>query len=210
MYIPSRYRCEDREQALHWVRQYPFGLLVCAAAGTPSVSHVPFMLDEDGAHLHTHLARANPHWQAFREPAPALAVFGGPHAYVSPGWYREARSVPTWNYIAVHVGGRCRVVDDPVEVRANMARLLEIYEPSVLGRWSLDELPAAQADGLFRGIVWLTITIESVEAKAKLSQNRSAADRTAVAAQLAGSSREDDRAVAALMAALPPVQVEGG
>ena len=210
MYIPSRYRCDDHEQALDWVRRYPFGLLVSAAGGTPSVSHLPFLLDDDGRHLHTHVARPNPHWHEFREPGPVLAVFNGPHAYVSPGWYREARSVPTWNYVAVHVSGRCRVVDAPDEVRANMARLLELYEPAALGRWSLAELPASQVDGLFRGIAWLSIEIETVQAKAKLSQNRSATDRAAVAAHLAASAREDERAVAALMTGFAPAQDDGG
>src|ERR1700759_3803266 len=106
MYVPSHFAETDLATLHDFIERYSFGLLVSQVDGQPFGTHLPFLLDRSAPHgtLIGHMARANPHWQSLREQ-PALVVFAGPHAYISPTWYEAANVVPTWNYTAVHVSG---------------------------------------------------------------------------------------------------------
>ena len=110
MYVPSHFREQDRTRLDKLIRDYPFGQLVSIKDGEPFVTHVPFLLDSDANLLFGHLAKANPHCEVLFEQS-ALAVFQGPHAYVSPRWYRSP-NVPTWNFTAVHVYGRPQPLEE--------------------------------------------------------------------------------------------------
>jgi transcriptional regulator len=133
-----------------------------------------------------------------------LVVFSGAHAYVSPSWYGQHPSVPTWNYVAVHAYGVPRVIEDPGRVRALLDRLVRTFEDGRPAPWRMDGLPDDYVSGMMRGIVAFEIPIDRLEGKAKLSQNRPASDRARVRAAL---SAEDDplaRALAELMAEPDP------
>jgi transcriptional regulator len=166
---------------------------------------LPLLFDaEEGEHgtLYGHLARANP--QA-RLPAigEALALFAGPDAYVTPAWYGnktiDGKVVPTWNYVAVHAYGPLEIFDDADRLRALVRRLTERHEAGRAEPWSIDDAPADFVGAMLRGIVGVRLPIARFDAKTKMSQNRPAADRAAVAAGLAASDDPRDRAAAARM-----------
>ncbi len=182
MYIPRAFAEQDRETLAGMIRAYPFGLLVTTVDGVPFASHLPFLLE--GERLLAHMARGNPHWRGFAAGGDSLAVFQGPHAYVSPRWYADAEAVPTWNYVAVHVYGRPRVIEDAAETRRLLDQLVEIYEA---GAWRLGDRDAAYAARMMRGIVALEMPLARIEGKLKLSQNRPEADRRRVASELSAA-----------------------
>jgi transcriptional regulator len=206
MYIPSPNLETDRARLHDFVRRYGFGLLV---TGTPSVggesrpfaTHLPFLLDADrGAQgvLRGHMARANPQWRDFQPGLEVLAVFSGPHAFISSNWYEEPdREVPTWNYATVHVYGTPRLVEQAPQIYALLQDMMAFYQPegSPLGL----QPPTERVQALARGIVAFEIEVTGWEGKFKLSQNRTAADRRRVRDALEWRGSADDRAIAALM-----------
>lgn len=199
MYVPPHFKSADRATAEAIIADNPFALLVSTAGDEPFATHLPLDLDAarggEGV-LVGHLARANPHWRSL-DGATAMAVFAGPHAYVSPRWYAGGPAVPTWNYVAVHVYGRARIVEDAARLDAILAALVRRYEGE--GPWRLAELPETFLGGMRRGIVGIEIDVTRIETKLKLSQNRSAEDRRRVVEALEGSGRPDDAALAAAM-----------
>jgi transcriptional regulator len=197
MYTPHAFRVDDPSWIHGFVEAHDFGLLVSAAP--LMVSHLPFHLvrGEGGApdRLLCHLARANPQWQAFRdEGAEVLAVFRGPHAYVSTAWYGMHPSVPTWNYDTVQARGRATLIEDTDEIAVQMRALAERYEPEQ--GFDMDAQPARYMEGMFKALVGVSIEVAEWTGKRKQSQNRPLADRIAVAAQL--EARGDHAAAAAL------------
>lgn len=185
MYTPAAFREENPDWIHAFVEANDFGMLVTPAPLT--ASHLPFHLirPEGGApaRLLCHMARANPQWRAFEGAgAEALAVFRGPHAYVSSAWYGVHPSVPTWNYDAVHAAGHATLIEDEAEIGAQMRALAARYEPRP--GFDMDAQPADYMDRMFRGLVGISIEVRSWTAKRKQSQNRPAADRSAVAAAL--------------------------
>lgn len=197
MYTPPAFRVDDPAWIHSFVEAHDFGLLISAAP--MMVSHLPFhlVLGEGGApdRLLCHLARANPQWQAFRDGgAEALAVFRGPHAYVSTAWYGLHPSVPTWNYDTVQARGRATLIEDTDEIAVQMRALAARYEPEQ--GFDMDAQPARYMDGMFKALVGVSIEVAEWTGKRKQSQNRPLADRVAVAAQL--EARGDHAAAAAL------------
>lgn len=167
-------------------------LVTVAADGTPDATFLPVLWRED--RLVGHLARANPHWKAIADGAPGLAVVQGPDAYVSPSLYASKREhgkvVPTWNYSAVHLRGPVRVVDDATWLRELVGQLTDHHEAGRDQPWAVEDAPEAYVAGQLKAIVGVEMVVESVEAKAKLSQNRSEADRAGVVAGLSGGPGE--------------------
>ncbi|MDH5263168.1 MAG: FMN-binding negative transcriptional regulator [Betaproteobacteria bacterium] len=202
-YVPRHFRFDDPEALERFVAAHAFGTLVSAGAGGLSVSHVPF-LPERGAdgrlRLRGHVARANPHWQALEAAGEVIAIFAGPHAYVSPSWYEAHPSVPTWNYAVVHARGPARLLP-PGELPALLDRLSRTYEDGRASPWRMETLPPDFMGKLVEAIVGFEIVVETLEGKFKLSQNRSARDREGVAAALEAEGQE---ALAALMRAHSP------
>jgi transcriptional regulator len=205
VYVPGYFAESDRARLHELVRAHPFATLVSLAEGEPFATHVPLLLDPDrGANgtLLGHVARGNPHWRLFDGGSPALAIFHGPHAYVSPRWYAGGLNVPTWNYVAVHASGRPRLIEDAAAVRALLERTAALFESGAREPWSPAALPAAYVEGLQRGIVGFELPIEKLEGKRKLSQNKGAADRAGVVAALRALGDPAGLAVAAEMEAL--------
>ena len=200
MYVPSSFARTDPAELFAFIEAHSFGLLVSTRDGAPFASHLPLLLDRRaGPHgtLVGHMARANPQWRDL-DGRPVLAVFSGPHAYVSPSWYGAEGVVPTWNYVAVHATGTFRVTDDPDEVTAIVADTVETYERGMPTPWRLDA-GAEYVRRLADGIVGFRVAVERLEGKWKLSQNHPAERREKVAAALAAAGDPDARAVARLM-----------
>lgn len=182
MYNPKHFRADDVAQMHDLIRRYSFAILVTQHEGAPFATHLPFLLDERRGPYGTllaHLARPNPQWRDLASGQEALAIFQGPHAYISPSWYGVAPSVPTWNYAAVHAYGTARIVDDPAELRTMLARLVDENEARFEQPWRMD-LPEDYMDRMMRGVVGFEIAIARLEGKLKMSQNRSADDRRRV------------------------------
>lgn len=180
MYLRPAFAETDSARIRSLIRAHHFGLLVTHGPRGSEASHIPFTLaeDGDGFTLMGHLAAANPQCDALS--GPALAVFSGPHAYVSPGWYSVQPAVPTWDYAAVHVQGRLEPLADPAEVMAGLQDL-SAADP---GGFRVDAMPPVFRDRMLAGIRAFRLVPERVEAQWKMSQNRAVADRLGVAAAL--------------------------
>jgi transcriptional regulator len=201
MYIPEAFSMGLAE-ALDRIEAHGFAVLVSTVDGRLLATHLPLLLDRGRGERGTllgHLARGSAHARALASGVESLAVFRGPHGYVSPAWYADQPSVPTWNYFAVHARGTPRTVDDPAAVRAMLARLVATYETAGSG-WSMASLPEGYLDGMMRGIVAFEMPIAYIDAKAKMSQNRSSEDRRRIAAALRERGAPDDEAMAAFIA----------
>jgi transcriptional regulator len=171
---------------------------------------LPMRYDEQAGTLQGHVARNNPHW---RDPSgQSLAIVRGPDAYVSPSWYpskaEHGRVVPTWNYVTAHVYGQLVVRDDVEWLRTLVTRLTERHEAGIDVPWSVSDAPPEFIDGQLRAIVGVELVIERVEAKSKLSQNRSVADQDTVRAALAAGTPAE-QAVAERMLAQSPDRPRG-
>lgn len=201
MYVPAHFAVTDAEVA-PVLRAGGLAHLVTPTAAGLVATPLPLLYDEPGGALVGHVARNNPHWSAV-PTGDSLAIFAGPQAYVSPNWYpskaEHGRAVPTWNYEVVHVHGRLVVHDDVDWLRAHVTALTDAHEAAHAHPWQVTDAPAEFVAGQLRAIVGLELVITRVEGKAKLSQNRSAADRAGVIAALSASDRASDRAVAAAM-----------
>jgi len=194
MYIPSHFREQDERVLAEFIAAHAFGTLVTIEGAAPFASHLPFLHDREAATLQCHVARGNPQWQHVAANPEVLVMFQGPHAYVSPTWY-AGPGVPTWNYTAVHVYGRARVVDDAAATGRHVERLAARFEQGSAAPWAPSYDPK-----MLKGIVGIEIRISEIQGKFKLSQNRSAEDRARVAARLESSGTHNDAALARLVA----------
>ena len=194
MYTPSHFRESDERVLSDFIEAYAFGTLVTIERGVPFASHLPFLHDREGRTLHAHVARGNPQWRHVAANADVLVMFQGPHGYVSPTWYAEP-GVPTWNYTAVHVYGRARVLDDAAATGRHVEKLAARFERGCAAPWVPDYDPRRLA-----GIVGIEVAIGEIEGKFKLGQNRSEEDRARVAARLQASGTDDTAALARLVA----------
>ncbi|HQT26246.1 MAG TPA: FMN-binding negative transcriptional regulator [Burkholderiales bacterium] len=195
MYLPEQFEETDHARIASIVANHPFGMLVTVTKSEPFVSHIPFLFDpESGKHgkLLGHLAKANPQWQHFGNEV--LAVFQGPHAYVSPSWYASP-GVPTWNYAVVHMKGKARLLEEKA-LQALLERMTKIHESGMENPWKpdLDEERRKRLLGMIAGF---EIEITEVRAKFKLSQNRP--DRQMIMRKLASSPGRMENEIAALM-----------
>lgn len=205
MYVPSAFRL-DELSALHGaIRAARLANFVTATPEGLLATPLPLFLDpEEGPHgtLYGHLARANPQWRLPTQ-GEALALFGGPDAYVSPSWYaskqEHGKVVPTWNYVAVHAYGTAEFFEDAERLRQVVTRLTALHEAGRPEPWAVSDAPESFVRAQLRGIVGLRLPIARLEGKSKMSQNRSAEDRAGVARGLAASPREGERAAAALI-----------
>ncbi|GAA1076943.1 FMN-binding negative transcriptional regulator [Nocardiopsis composta] len=208
MYIPKAFAAPEPDAVAELLRNSGAADLVTCTADGFDATPVPFVHDpQPGPHgrLLGHLARNNPQWRAGLDGgAPALAIVRGPDAYVTPTWYaskrEHGRTVPTWNYVTAHLHGRLVAHDDAAWTEDAVRRLTELHEAGRAEPWSVDDAPRAFTEGQLRAIVGVELLIERVEAKWKLSQNRSDADRDGVEAGLRTEPAPGARAVADAMA----------
>lgn len=195
MYIPKTFIQSNDEKTRALVDSHAFGLLVTTGAdGAPVASHIPFLnREKDGEWiLEGHVARPNDQAEHIRRGVSALAVFQGPHTYVSPTWY-ELPGVPTWNYEAVHAYGTLQELTGE-EARSIVERLARRFEGDGPDAWVPD-----YDDRMLGGIVCFAMTGITVQSKSKMSQNRQEVDRRGVINALAGLDDPDSRAVHRIM-----------
>lgn len=201
MYIPASFRESDPDVLRAFIGRYSFATLISRHDDAPFASHFPLLHESspspDGK-LIGHMARANPQWKT-ADGQQVLAIFHGPHAYVSPSWYREQNVVPTWNYAVVHVYGRLSVIQDRQRLIDIVRRTVEIYESPRPEPWSADSPEPEFANRLLDSIVGFEIEIDRTEGKWKLSQNHSLARQLGVVEGLHESGRPDELEVASLM-----------
>lgn len=205
VYVPAHFAASEQQvnallgsgPALDLITVGPDGMVATV---------LPMLHDPAAGTLTGHVARNNPHWQVARDSGvESLAIARGPDAYVSPSWYaskaEHGRVVPTWNYLSVQLQGRLVVHEDPDWLRALVTRLTEQHEQRIGSGWQVSDAPEPFVSGQLRAIVGLELVISRIEAKAKFSQNRPAADQDGVVAALDDGSPAD-RAVAAAMRAV--------
>jgi transcriptional regulator len=183
------------------MQAWSFAILVGPETTAPLVAtHLPLVVKDEGSHgvLEGHFARANRHWQALAGHS-VLAVFSGPHSYISPSLYVDPLSVPTWNYIAVHAYGALELVEDEAAKDALLAGLIHTHEPAYQEKWRA--MPADFRRSMLAEIVGFRISIQRIEGKFKLSQNRDTIERGRVQAACAAGTA-DQQALAAWMARL--------
>lgn len=191
MYQPPHFREERLEIQHALIRAHPLGLLISPGEDGLLANPVPFLLDAAAAPkgvLRAHLARANRQWQALAAGQPALVVFQGVDTYITPSWYETKKEtgkvVPTWNYAIVQVRGPVRVVEDREWLRRQITALTAEHESSRSEPWAVTDAPEDFVEAQLKGIIGIEMTIETIEGKWKVSQNRPAADRAGVAAAL--------------------------
>jgi transcriptional regulator len=206
MYVPGHFKQEDVVVLHEALRERAFATLVTSTADGLEASHVPMVLDADPRPFGTlvgHVARANPQWRTARTDVPALAIFLGPDAYVSPAWYPTKQDtgkvVPTWNYVAVHATGTLRFFEDADRLLALVTRLTEAHEAGRPNAWAVTDAPADYVQTMLKAIVGFELTITRLEGKWKMSQNRPAADRAGVITGLTQEGGPTESAVAKLV-----------
>jgi transcriptional regulator len=195
MYIPKSFEMTNQAEITNFIHAHSFAILISTCDGQPVATHLPFIYDAERNVLLAHMAKANPQWRNLNGQT-VLVVFSGPHAYISPSWYEVPSSVPTWNYVAVHVYGKYTVIDGEEELANMLERTVRFYE-------SDSDLPS-QADepfyrNMLKAIVGIRIDITRVEGAAKLSQNKPVEVQERVIAKLRQSGEVDAQGVAQLM-----------
>jgi len=205
MYSPAAFQVEDRKTLIAFLHRHSFATIITQENGVTHATQMPVLFREGDCtpgRLVSHLARANPQWRHLENGGEVLVLFTGPHAYISPAWYATTPAVPTWNYTAVHVYGKARLITDHDAFAAMLHELVEFYEADRPGRWD-GTMPANFRDQLMKAIVGFEIEITRIEGKFKLSQNRPD-DVPGVIAALMESQDQNDREVAAMMKGLVP------
>ena len=188
MYIPENFRVEDTATALAFMGANPFAILVSGSGTEPFATHVPVVIRQEGNQLRLrgHVAKANPHWKYLCEQPRCLVIFHGPHAYVSPSHYETRENVPTWNYGAVHVYGNARTFSTVPELLTMLDDLIPTFDAAYAEQWS--SLSEAYRSRMLNHIVGFEIAVDRIEAKFKLSQNRTRQEQQNVIDSLSGSS----------------------
>lgn len=172
LYIPEHFRVRDHAHAIAFMRANPFAIVVSSTDEGPFATHAPLAIREAGQNLviRGHVAKANPHWKHLQQQTRCLTIFHGPHSYVSPANYATREVVPTWNYGAVHVYGDARVFSAPDELLTVLHELIPMFEPAYADQWAT--LSSSYRERMLSHIVGFEISVTNVEAKFKLSQNR--------------------------------------
>ncbi len=204
MYVPDHFATDEADALIaRLARRWAGVLITVDADGAPFGTHLPILWDAEKRVATGHIARANPQWK--QGGGKGLIVLSGAEAYVTPAWYpskaEHGKTVPTWNYEAVHITGAVEWFDDAERLEAVVRDLSALHEDGRPAPWAIEDAPRAYIEALLRGIVGVTLTAARVEAKRKLSQNKSAADFDGVAQGMAASDEPMAHEVAALMRA---------
>lgn len=207
MYIPNHFVETDAVRIADLIAQYGFATLISTRGVDTEITHAPLMYEPsrgdvtDKGTLVGHIAAANPHAQWLVDGANVIAIFHGPHGYISPTWYRDENprvpNVPTWNYAVVHVQGIVKRIDDAARKWKIVSELAAHYERDSAAPWNPGEMH--DHAGKLDAIVGFDIAITSINAKSKLSQNRSVADQESVIAKLDAAAHPDGHAMAKMM-----------
>jgi transcriptional regulator len=207
MYVPEHFKLGDVGEQHALMRAYPFAALITTSEAGFEVTHLPTVLKSEGALgvVECHVSRANPHWKEIAKSGKGLLIYMGPEAYITPAWYpskhAHGKVVPTWNYAVVHAHGSAEIIDDRQWLVRHVSELTDQQEAGAAVPWATSDAPDNYVEMLSRGIVGMRFTIDRIEGKAKMSQNRELPDRAGVVAGLKSRGTEADAKVADLVAA---------
>lgn len=190
----------DKSEILSFIKRFSFGTIITTSEnGRPEATHLPFLVEENngGFMLLSHFARANPQWQQITGNNNILVIFQEPHAYISPSNYEKDLNVPTWNYIAIHIYGEGSLITEEADVEQLLNTTIETYEPAQLPKHKA--LPDDYKQKLSKGIVAFAVKVTTVDAKKKLSQNKTQTEQTNIINTLKKSPLTTDQHIAAYM-----------
>ncbi len=195
MYIPGQFKQQDMQRNITLMKENAFASLITMEQSLPYISHIPMLIEQrdEALVLRGHLAYANDQWRHLQQGQTATALFQGPHCYISPNWYQSAGLPPTWNYAVIHARGTAEILDNTA-LKVLVEALAEQYEQNLNPVWKPDYNPK-----MLSAIVGFEIRVSDIEAKFKLSQNRSIEDQQSAVKRLAKSEHENQRNIARLM-----------
>jgi len=200
MYIPHLFKQQNPEEVKSFLQQNSFGILVSQQDGKPWATHIPLELDVNAKGeevLVGHVSRGNKQWKGFDENNEVLAIFNGPHTYISSSWY-DHENVPTWNYIAVHVYGKIRIVEGE-ELLTSLKKLVSKYETQSKNPVTVEEMSKKLLENELKGIVGFEILITDIQAAYKLSQNRDGKNKEKIIEELENRGDFESRQIAERM-----------
>ena len=196
MYIPKQFNITELAEVHKVIEDNGFATLFSMHEGMPFATHLPLILNKEENVIYGHFARLNPQWKDINNQT-VLAIFHGPHCYISPSWYETNQAVPTWNYVSVHVSGEVEFIEEH-ELVASLHDLVLKYEAPD-SSYRLQDVDAKFLDGMNKGIQGFKIKINKIEGKAKLSQNHSVHRQELIVQQLEKNSNTDEREISFLM-----------
>jgi transcriptional regulator len=204
MYIPSFNKFPDQQETIAFMQRYSFATIVTVKDGVPTATHLPFLVKQKGDKiiLSAHFAKANPQSIDIINNN-TLVIFIEPHAYISTKNYEKEQNVPTWNYLAVHAYGKCAVLESEEEKAALLKEMIQYYETDYLKQW--DALPYDYKQKMMKGIVAFEMIVDDLQAKAKLSQNRSPKEQENIIHELDSAQNSTEKDIAEYMAHLKKV-----
>jgi transcriptional regulator len=199
MYIPAHFKIKDETLAFDIMKEHSFATLFSQHYGMPFATHLPLILNKENSYLYGHFARPNPQWKDIKNQT-VLAIFHGPHCYISPSWYETNKAVTTWNYVTVHVYGEVELLEDEYELMSSLHDMVLKYEAPD-SSYSLQDVDAEFLAGMNKGIQGFKIKINKIEGKAKLSQNHPLQRQELIVNQLEQISNTDEQQISLLMKA---------
>lgn len=201
MYIPKNYLQTDRKAIIQFMQKYSFATVISADGNMPVATHLPVLVYEENEEviLVSHLAKANPHGDAILNK-PVLTIFSQPHAYISPKFYEKEQNVPTWNYIAVHAYGNAMLITDDAGKLKLLEETIINYEEAYLKQWN--NLSMDYKLKMLNGITAFKINVTELQAKNKLSQNKTVTERQNIINSLSKSDDSNENEIGKYMKGL--------
>lgn len=198
MYIPKPNLITDKTKIIAFMKRFSFATLITSKNNIPTATHLPFIITTEGDNilLTSHFAKANEHWQDLENNL-ALVIFSEPHAYISTTNYDKELNVPTWNYISVHAYGQGKLINDTNRTLATLEKTIDNYESSFRQQW--DNFPQEYKLKMSKGIMAFEITISDLQAKEKLSQNRTDSEKKKITETLSQSKDSNEQLIAEYM-----------
>ncbi|ABS22607.1 MULTISPECIES: FMN-binding negative transcriptional regulator [Bacillus cereus group] len=197
MYIPKIFKMKKLKVAYDVIHKNSFATLVSMHEDIPFATHLPLLLNKENTYLYGHFALQNPQWKDIENKL-VLAIFHGPHCYISPSWYETNQAVPTWNYVTVHVYGEFEFIENEHELMDSLHDMVLKYE-APNSSYKLKDLDTTYLSGMNKGIQGFKIKIIKIEGKEKLSQNQPLHRRELIVNQLEKISNEDEQNISFLM-----------
>jgi transcriptional regulator len=198
MYIPKHYLINDREEILRFIKTYSFATIITVKDNFQTATHLPFVVTEreNDIILTSHFAKANMQWNEIAENN-VLVIFTEPHAYISPKHYDSEMNVPTWNYVAIHVYGKGRLITEKEQSFAVLDKMIDNFEKEYKTQW--DKLTIEYKTKMLQGIVSFQIDVTDIQAKKKLSQNKKEAERQRIISAFESSNDNNEKSIALFM-----------
>ena len=198
MYIPKAFLTTDQSEIISFIKKYSFGTIITVDEGKPIATHLPFLVVEqdEKMFLKSHFASVNPQAKSL-EGQEILVIFTEPHAYVSPKFYEKKQNVPTWNYLAVHIYGGAKIIEDEAGKLELLEKTIQNYEEEYLKQWN--NLALDYKLKMLKGITAFEIEVSDIQAKKKLSQNKTVIEQQNIIKAFENSADSNENQIAEYM-----------